>query len=63
MCPLWHWRATLIAWDTSFRKHLGPRELRILGRRVLDSVAPEVADEQKRRRWNARRPLPPATRD
>lgn len=27
----------------------GPRQLRILGRRVLDVVAPEVADEQERR--------------
>lgn len=29
--------------------HFGPRELRVLGRRVLDVVAPEIADEHEAR--------------
>ena len=33
--------------------HFGPRELRILGRRILDVVAPDLYDEQERRRLEA----------
>ena len=34
-------------------RHFGPRELRILGRRILDVVAPDLFDEQERRRLEA----------
>jgi hypothetical protein len=33
--------------------HFGPRELRQLGRRILEVLAPEIADEEERRRLEA----------
>ena len=35
-----------------------PRELRVLGRRILDVVAPEVGEEQERRGWRTRNAAP-----
>ena len=37
--------------------HFGPRELRVMGRRILDVVAPELAEEQERKALEAEEQL------
>ena len=34
-------------------EHFGPRELKVMGRRILDVVAPELAEDQERKALEA----------